>query len=80
VAATITGVNPVGVATDPRTDTIYATEPGADGPGVVYVINTVTATVPVGHSPRSVAADSQSNTVYVTNTGSRSVSVLAGAG
>ena len=53
-------------------------------PGNVVVINgrtnKVAATVPVGSLPQGVAADPQTNTVYVANNGSRSVSVLAGAG
>ncbi|HET7247937.1 MAG TPA: YncE family protein [Streptosporangiaceae bacterium] len=42
--------------------------------------NSVVANVPVGRHPRDVAVNQQTNTIYVTDTGSRSVSVIAGAG
>lgn len=81
LTTTIPGGFPEGIATDPRTDFVYAADIVN---GDVMVIdgqtNTVTATVPVGHSPRSVTADPQTNRIYVANTGSRTVSVLAGAG
>jgi YVTN family beta-propeller protein len=125
VTGTIPGIDVFGLGTDPRTDTIYASTPDADGPGWVSVINgktaaltttipvsdvvglavdrltdfvygavydpntvavingrtnKVVANVPVGRHPREVAVDQQTNTVYVTNSGSRSVSVIAGAG
>jgi YVTN family beta-propeller protein len=77
----ILGGFPEGIATDPRTDFAYAADIVDNDVMVIDgKTNTVTATVPVGKSPKSVAADAQTNRIYVTNTGSRSVSVLAGAG
>jgi DNA-binding beta-propeller fold protein YncE len=47
---------------------------------VMTTISLGRASVPVGIHPRDVAVNQQTNTIYVTDTGSRSVSVIAGAG
>jgi YVTN family beta-propeller protein len=81
LSTVISGGSPEGIATDPRTDFVYTADFWG---GNVRVINgqtsKVTAKVGVGHHPQGVAADPQTNRIYVANTGSRSVSVLAGAG
>ena len=71
----------IGLAIDRLTGFVYG---AAYDPNTVAVINVrtnaVVASVPVGRHPREVAVNQQTNTVYATNTGSRSVSVIAGAG
>src|SRR5713226_428917 len=80
VTATIpVGGFPVGVAADPRTNSIYVTN---NFDNTVSVISgrtkTVTATIPVGINPFRVAANPKTNTIYVTNTDSGTVSVING--
>jgi YVTN family beta-propeller protein len=81
LSTVIPGGSPEGITADPRTDFVYAADFYGDN---VRVINgqtsKVTAKVGVGHNPQGAAADPQLNRIYVANTGSRSVSVLAGAG
>ena len=81
LSTVIPGGSPEGIATDPSTDFVYTADFYGDN---VRVINgqtsKVTAKVGVGHNPRGVAADPRANRIYIANTGSRSVSVLAGAG
>ena len=69
VTATIpVGRFPVGVAVNPRTDTIYVANANS---GTVSVIsgrtNTVVATIRVGRVPGGVAVNPRTNTIYVTN-------------
>ena len=69
VTATVpVGRDPMGVAVDPGTHTVYV--PTNDG--TVSVIDastrTVTATVAIGGGPRGVAVDPGTHTVYVTIT------------
>src|SRR5260221_1088222 len=69
VTATIrVGRFPVGVAVNPRTDTIYVANANS---GTVSVIsgrtNTVVGTIRVGRVPGGVAANPRTNTIYVTN-------------
>src|SRR5689334_8480592 len=63
VAATIpVGAGPIGVATDPRTNTIYVTNGPADTVSAISGnTNTVTATIPVGAGPIAVAANRKTN-------------------
>ena len=65
-----------GVATDPRTNTVYL----ADGAGKTWVIsgraNTVVATVRVGSEPLGIATDPQAKAIYVTDNGDSTVTVL----
>src|SRR5437016_1433994 len=80
VTATIrVGTEPLGVAADAMTNTIYVAN-AMDG--TVSVINgrtnTVTATVDVGGVPVGVAADPKTSTVYVTNSLDGTVSVING--
>ena len=81
LSTVIPGGSPEGIATDPSTDFVYTADFYGDN---VRVINgqtsKVAAKVGVGHNPQGVAADPRANRIYVANTGSRSVSVLAGAG
>ena len=87
------GSNPLGIAVDQATNTIY-TANIADGeyPGTVSVINGATcngqdtsgcgqtpATAPAGFGANSVAIDPTTNQVYVTNQEDTSVSVIDGA-
>src|SRR5581483_6117175 len=78
VTATVpVGAEPVGVAADPTTHTVYVTNTGgatdAVGGNTVAVIdgitNTVTATIPVDTNPQSAAVDPARHRVYVTNAG-----------
>src|SRR5216683_689259 len=85
VTATIrVGRFPVGVAVNPRTDTIYVANANS---GTVSVIsgrtNTVTATIHLGgRFPVGVAANARTNTIYVTRAGKivarKTVSVISG--
>ncbi|HXW44307.1 MAG TPA: hypothetical protein VEL03_05950 [Streptosporangiaceae bacterium] len=83
------GTDPIGVAVDEQTHTIYAVN-GASG--TVAVINAATcsaadsagctaspALVNVGSEPEFLAVDSVTNTIYVANTSSGSVSVIDGS-
>jgi YVTN family beta-propeller protein len=67
VTGTIPGIDAFGLATDPRTDTVYASLPSADGPGVVYVINgktgSLTTTVPAS-GVLGLAVDRLTDMVY----------------
>jgi DNA-binding beta-propeller fold protein YncE len=87
------GSNPLGIAVDQATDTIY-TANIADGehPGTVSVINGATcnghdtsgcgqtpATAPAGFGANGIAIDHRSHRVYVTNIQDASVSVIDGA-
>jgi YVTN family beta-propeller protein len=82
---TVTATIPVGggpfapfaVATDPKTNTIYAN--GDDGVSVISGrTNTVTATIPVRGGAFAIAADPKAKAIYVANHDSNTVSVLAG--
>ena len=83
------GVNPVEVAVNQVTRTIYV---GNGGENTVSVIKGATcnathtsgcgqtaATVTVGNNPLGVAIDQATNTVYVANAGENTVSVINGA-
>ena len=60
--------NPVGVAVDPGTHTVYVTNSDDNTVSVIDgATRTVTATVPVGKNPWGVAVDPGTHTVYVTN-------------
>ena len=81
VTATVpAGKGPSGIAVDPSTHTVYATN---RDDGTVSAIDgatrTVTATVPVGKGPRTVAVDPDTHTVYVANIWESTVSVIDGA-
>jgi YVTN family beta-propeller protein len=79
VIATIpVGTVPMGVATTPRTNTIYVTNSVDNTVSVISGrTNKVVATIPVGNDPFAVAANPRTNTAYVANDRSRTVSVLA---
>ena len=83
------GVNPVEVAVNQVTHTIYV---GNGGENTVSVIRGATcnathtsgcgqtaATVTVGNNPLGVAIDQATNTIYVANSGENTVSVIDGA-
>jgi DNA-binding beta-propeller fold protein YncE len=83
------GVNPVEVAVNQATHTIYV---GNAGENTVSVISAPTcnathtsgcgqtaATVTVGNNPLGVAVDQATNTIYVANNGENTVSVINGA-
>ncbi len=82
------GQDPIGVAVDEQTHTVYAVNGESN---TVAVINSATcnatdtsgcaakpALVSVGNGPEFLAVDSQTNTVYVANTSSGTVSVIDG--
>ena len=82
------GGNPVAVAVDNATDTVYV---GNGNDGTVSVINGATCnaihvsgcgqtapTITVGSGPVDDAVDQRTDTVYVTNLGSNTVSVIDG--
>lgn len=85
LTAVATGVDPVGIAIDGRTDTLYV----ANASGTVAVVDgrrcnaTDTShcrsrppTVRVGPNPQFLAVDEKTHTVYVANSGADTVSVL----
>ena len=71
------GANPLGVAVNATTNTIYV----ANGVGTVSVIdgsnNRVTATFSVGTNPYGVAVNATTNTIYVVNFSDNTVSVIS---
>jgi DNA-binding beta-propeller fold protein YncE len=87
------GSNPMGIAVDQVTDTIYtANIADAEHPGTVSVINGATCngqdtsgcgqtpvTAPAGFGAGSIAVDRRTHDVYVTNIEDTSVSVINGA-
>jgi YVTN family beta-propeller protein len=78
VTATIPVGNMFGVAVNPRNDTIYLANTGADTMSVINGrTNSVTATVPVGGAPVNIAVNPNAKTIYVTNEDAGTVSVLA---
>src|SRR5260370_24573005 len=69
ITATISvGTEPVGVAANPRTNTIYVANSVDNTVSVISgQVNTVTATVPVGRTPGGVAVKPRTNTIYLAN-------------
>jgi len=64
----VPGAGGWGIATDPRTDTIYTAAPGGEGPNILQVINGRTDTVTQNislQSPLRVATDPLTHFVYV---------------
>jgi YVTN family beta-propeller protein len=87
VSAVTAGLDPVGIAVDAATRTLYV----ANASGTVAVVNGRTcdaaatsgchlepATVPVGVDPQFIAIDEQTDTVYVANSLSNTISVIDG--
>src|SRR5439155_16777157 len=87
VTAATAGVDPIGIALDESTNTVFA----ANASGTVAVVNgrrcdaadmsgchTQPATVRVGVNPQFLAVDPRTHTVYVANSGSDTVSVIDG--
>src|SRR5690242_18376711 len=66
VTATIpVGIQPVGVAVNARTRTIYVANSTSDTVSVINGrTNTAVATVPVGRTPGAVAVNAKTNTIY----------------
>jgi len=77
VADVSVGFGGTGIAVDPKTNTIYFTNRGADMAVISGRTNTVTATIPVGGGLFGVAANPKTNTAYVANPGNNTVDVLA---
>ena len=87
VSAATAGVDPIGIAVDESTNTVFA----ANASGTVAVLDgrrcdaghtsgchAQPKTVPVGVNPQFLAVDPKTHTVYVANSGSDSVSVIDG--
>jgi YVTN family beta-propeller protein len=87
VTAATAGVDPIGIAVDESTNTVFA----ANASGTVAVVNgrrcdsghtsgchVQPKTVSVGVNPQFLAVDPKTHTVYVANSGSDSVSVIDG--
>jgi YVTN family beta-propeller protein len=87
VTAATAGVDPIGIAVDESTNTIFA----ANASGTVAVVHgkrcdaantsgchAQPKTVPVGVNPQFLAVDPRTHTVYVANSGSDTVSVIDG--
>lgn len=87
VTAVTAGIDPIGIAVDESTNTLYV----VNGSGTVAIVNgrkcdaanmsgchVQPATVRVGARPQFLAVDEQSHTIYVANVGSNTVSVLDG--
>jgi YVTN family beta-propeller protein len=87
VTAATAGVDPIGIAVDESTNTIFA----ANASGTVAVVagnrcdaadasgcRSKPRTVPVGVNPQFLAVDPRTHTVYVANSGSDTVSVING--
>jgi len=88
VAAVTAGVDPVGIAVDESTNTVYA----VNASGTVAAIDgrrcdaantsgcrAAPVLVRVGSDPQFVAVDQRTHTVYVANTSSNTLSVIGGA-
>jgi YVTN family beta-propeller protein len=87
VAVATAGVDPIGIAVDRSTNTIYA----ANASGTVAIVDgrrcsaenragcrTAPATVRVGINPQFLAVDETTHTLYVANSGSDTISVIDG--
>jgi DNA-binding beta-propeller fold protein YncE len=87
VTAVTAGTDPIGIAIDEATNTVYV----ANFSGAVAVVNgrrcdarhtsgcnAALATVPVGVYPQFLAVDDRTHTIYVANSGSNTVSVIDG--
>ena len=55
-----------GIAVNPKTNTVYATNGGHQVIVISGRTNTVTATIPVAQFPESIVVDPKTNTIYVT--------------
>lgn len=74
--------DPVAVAVNPVTNTIYAALAGTSGVAVIDgATNTVTTTIASGFSsPNAIAVNPSTNKIYVTNAGTNDVTIINGAG
>ena len=73
------GNNPVGVAVDPSTNTVYVANAGDDTVSVINgATDKVTATVTVGYGSSGVAVNPLTNTVYVANSSADSIQLIIG--
>jgi YVTN family beta-propeller protein len=85
LTAVTAGIDPIGIAIDGRTGTLYV----ANASGTVAVVDgrrcnaadhsrcrAIPATVRVGPNPQFLAVDEQTHTVYVANSGGDTVSVI----
>ena len=74
------GTYPVGVAVNPVTKKIYATDEFSNSVSVISgTSNSVEGTIAVGNFPYGVAVNPFDSRVYVTNRGSNTVSVIDGS-
>jgi YVTN family beta-propeller protein len=74
---TTSAKEPGAVAVNPKTDTVYVTNPASRSLTVVNgKTNAVTHKITVGRHPDAVAVNTKTNTIYVTNNSSNSVSVI----
>lgn len=80
VTATV-DMSPLYVATDPVTNTIYATEPFTSGPALLYVVDGQTSTLTTtiqGGSPDGIATDPRTGFVYTADYYGKNVRVING--
>jgi YVTN family beta-propeller protein len=72
------GTLPIGVAVNPKTNTIYVADSGNAAMSLISGrTDTVTATITVGNFPEWVAANPKTNTAYVSNYQDNTASLLA---
>lgn len=71
------GINPTGIAVNPRRNEVYAVNSGSNSVSVIDAEKkTVVATVPVRQRPYFISVSPDGTRAYVANSGSNSVSVL----
>jgi len=72
------GTNPVAVAVNPATNTIYVANYGSANVTVINGATNATTTVAVGTNPHGVAVNPVTNKIYVSNLSSNNVTVIDG--
>jgi YVTN family beta-propeller protein len=71
------GVNPIGIAYNPRNNNIYVANSGSNSVSVINpATNSVIDTITTGTSPVGIAHNPGNNHIYVTNRGSNTVSII----
>jgi YVTN family beta-propeller protein len=71
------GMNPYGIAYNPRKNNIYVANAGSNSVSVINpTTNTVIDTIPTGTTRVGIAHNPNNNHIYVTNAGSNTVSII----